>query len=359
MAIEAAAYWVYVGTYQPEGEEALFQLHFSPSSGALRIEAAVRGVGHPSFLALHPSGRYLYAVSEVPGRAGEVVAFAVEGHSGHLTLRGRWPAHGHAPCHLAIDATGRFLLVANYGSPTVVLYRMGGNGLPEGDPLVVRHSGAGPHPRQTEPHPHGVHIAPASRFVYVPDLGIDRIMIYRLDPDAGSLTPASPPAVGTEPGAGPRHLDFHPAGPYAYAVNEIDSTLVAYARAPLTGALRPLQVLSTLPPGYSGPAAAAEVAVHPSGEYLYASNRGPDSIAIYRIAPHTGGLTLISHQGSGGRTPRHFALDPTGRSLLAANQGSDRVVSFRIDPGSGQLQATGDALELPTPVCLSFRPAPR
>ena len=349
-------YSAYVGTYQPSGKDGIFHLRFDVRSGKLSLQSAVSSVTHPSFLALHPTGRSLYAVSEAPGGAGgEICAFAVDPRTGDLTLRGRRAAHGNSTCHVVVDATGRRLLAANYNSPTVVMYPIEPDGGMAEVPVIVRHEGASVHPRQTEPHPHSANIDPTNRFVYCPDLGLDRVMIYRLDAAAGALTPNDPPFARTAPGAGPRHFDWHPSLRYAYVVNEIDSTVVAYAWDRASGALRELQAVSALPPGFQGSSSCADIHVHPSGRFLYASNRGHDSIAVYRIE-ESGLLVPAGHEPTQGRTPRNFALDPTGAFLFAENQGSDSIVTFRVDLLTGALRPTGEVTHLPTPVCMKFAP---
>lgn len=349
---------VYVGTYQPAGKDSLFHLGFDPATGELSVRSADASVTRPSFVALNPSGRYLYAVSEAPGGVdGEVCAFAIDAVSGDLTPLNRRPANGRSTCHLAVDASGRRVIVSNYGSPTVVMYPIAPDGSLDDGPAAVRHEGSSVHPRQAEPHPHSANIAPNNRFVYVPDLGLDKVMIYRLDALAGTLTAAAPPHLRLAPGAGPRHLAFHPSLPYAYVVSEIDSTVTACAWSALTGALTELQTVPTLPPDALGPSFAADVHVHPAGTFLYASNRGHNSLAVFRIDAASGRLTAAGHAPSHGQTPRHFALDPAGAFLFAENQDSDTIVTLRIDPATGGLEPTGHVLRLPTPVCMQFAPA--
>lgn len=357
MTTSQGVYSVYIGTYQPKGKDGLFHLRFDATTGKLSVQSAVSTVTNPSFVALHPGGRYLYAVGEAPGGAeGEVCAFSVDPGTGDLAPLNRRAAHGSSTCHVTVDATGRYVLAANYGSPTVVMYPIESDGGLGEAAVVLRHHGASVHPRQKEPHPHSVNIDPTNRFVYCPDLGMDKVMIYRLDVAAGTLTPGDPPYAQAAPGAGPRHFDFHPSLRYAYVVNEINSTVVAYAWDRTSGALRELQVVSTLPAGFDGNSSCADIHVHPSGRFLYASNRGHDSIATYRIDEASGQLTPIGHEPTQGKTPRNFGLDPAGAYLFAANQGSDSIVTFRVDPVSGGLQATGDRLSVPTPVCIKFRP---
>jgi len=342
---------VYVGTYQPADRPGLFHLRLHLESGRLEVRGAVSGVARPSFITLGPSGDRLYAASEAAGGAeGEVCAFAVDAASGDLTPINRQPAHGRSTCHVSVDATGRWLVAANYGSPTVAVLPIAADGSLGPARTVLRHEGFSVHPRQAQPHPHSANPDPENRFIYCPDLGLDRVLIYGLDAASGELRPAG--GLVLAPGAGPRHFAFHPRLPQAYVVNEIDSTVVALARA-ADGGLRPLQTVSALPPGFTGQSTSAHVAVHPAGHALYVSNRGADSIAAWAIDPRSGRLEALGHAPSGGRTPRHFAVDPDGRLLLAANQDSDTVVTLQIGP-DGALRATGERLGLPSPVCLRF-----
>jgi 6-phosphogluconolactonase len=358
MSTVPAEYWAYAGTYQPEGEDGIFHLRCDARTGRLTVRGAVSGVACPSFLALHPSGRTLYAASEAPGgRDGEVWAFAIDPRTGGLSPLNRRPAHGRSTCHVSVDPSGRWVLAANYGSPTVVMYPVLPGGALGEAAVVLRHQGSSVHPRQAGPHPHSVNVHPAGRLVYCADLGLDKVMIYRLDPEAGTLTPADPAFARAAPGAGPRHLAFHPSQPYAYLVNEIDCTVVAYAQAS-GGGLREIQTVRTVPAGFTGENTCADIHVHPSGGLLYASNRGHDSVAIFRLDPSSGRLDPLGHEPTRGRTPRNIALDPAGTFLFAENQGSDTIVTFRVDRQGGGLQATGDVLRMPTPVCLKFLAAP-
>jgi 6-phosphogluconolactonase len=340
--------WVYVGTYEPGDREALFVLRLDPSTGRLTLEGAASGVGHPSFLVPHPDGKRLYGVSERPDGAGEVVVWDRDPATGRLALRSRHPA-GSGPCHLALDPLGRCLLVAHYAGGTVAAYDLAPDGEPAGAPRVLRHEGRGPHPRQEAAHPHGVHPDPEGRFVYVPDLGLDEVRVYRLP----SLEPVA--AARTRPASGPRHLALHPSRPLAYLVGELDATVTAYRRDPATGALVALGTASAAAASADGARTGAEVAVHPAGHAVYASVRGDDHLAVFAVRPD-GTLEPRAHVPAGGRIPRHFALDPTGRWLLVAHQGSGTVACFRVDPATGDLEPTGQRIAVPHPVCVAFAP---
>jgi len=350
---------VYVGTYTAKGSAGIYVYRLDALSGALEMAAPPATARNPSFLAVAPSKQHLYAVAEVdefeghPG--GGVYAFAINHQSGELTMLNRQPTHGRAPCHLCVDASGRYLLVANYTSGTVTLLPIQADGSLGAALQIVRHQGSGPNARRQEgPHAHSVTIDPSNRFAFVCDLGIDKVMAYRLDLDNGRLLPHSPPWTETNPGAGPRHLAFHPSFKFAYVVNELDSTVTTYVYNQSAGILTAVHTVATLPEHFQAANTCADVHVLPNGRFLYASNRGHDSIAIFAIDPSTGTLTPRGHVSSGGKTPRNFAIDPTGTYLLAANQDSDNVVVFRIDGETGWLAPTGHEIAVSMPVCVKM-----
>ncbi len=345
---------LFVGTYTGRGSEGLYAYEMDPRTGALALAAVTSGITNPSFLALDAPRRRLFAVEE-RGPEGAVVAYRVDPASGELTLLNRQPSHGAAPCHLSVDRTGRCVLVANYGSGTACVLPVAEDGCLLEASAVVRHEGSGPRrDRQEGPHAHSITLDPRERFALVADLGLDRVMVYRFDAAQGTLTPNDPPWVQVHPGAGPRHLAFHPSGRYAYLINELDSTLTAFAYDAEQGALSSLQTVPTLPAGYPGASTCADVHVTPSGRFVYGSNRGHDSLVIHAIDPATGRLTYVGHEPTRGRNPRNFALDPTGTFLLAANQDTDTVVTFRLDAETGRLRPTDQVTHAPTPVCLKF-----
>ncbi|MDB4893856.1 MAG: hypothetical protein JWN15_118, partial [Firmicutes bacterium] len=294
--------------------------------------------------------------------------------TGRLSLLNRRPSQGAAPCYISLDPTGRYALVANYVGGSVAVLPIGLDGGPGPATDLVRHEGAGPNraaaqggagpnraahegagpnpARQAAPHPHSIQPDPSGAWVLVPDLGLDRIFTYRLDPHRGKLEPAEIPWQPVRPGAGPRHMTFHPTAPCAYVINELDSSVTAFHLDAARGSLTELQTVPTLPENYAGPNTGADIHMHPSGRFLYASNRGHDSIVIYQVDAGTGRLTLVGHESTRGRTPRGFALDPSGQFLLAANQESGSVLTFRIDQESGALTFTGHEVAVPSPVCL-------
>ncbi|MBN1937534.1 MAG: lactonase family protein [Anaerolineae bacterium] len=350
---------VYIGTYTHKGSAGVYIYRLDTTSGALDIAAPPAAITNPSFLAIAPQKQNLYAVAELgefqeqPG--GGVSAFAIAAGSGALTLLNQRRTHGAAPCHLCVDATGRYVLVANYSSGTVSMLPVQADGSLGEATEVIQHKGSGPDPRrQRGPHAHSVTLDPTNRFAFVCDLGIDKVMVYRLDLANGKLMPHTPAWAEANPGAGPRHFAFHPGHPYAYVINELDSTIIAFAYDKAAGALAPLQTISTLPDDFSGANTCADVHVSPCGRFLYGSNRGHDSIAIFSIDQSSGALTAIGHASTGGKTPRNFAIDPTGAFLLAANQDSDNVVVLCIDGETGQLAPTGYEIAVSMPVCVKM-----
>ncbi|MBN1642829.1 MAG: lactonase family protein [Anaerolineae bacterium] len=349
---------VYVGTYTRRGSEGIYLYAFDSTSGDMALLGTAGGVENPSFLEVAPSKRTLYATDEVgtflgkPG--GGVSAFHIEHATGELTLLNHQLSHGAAPCHVSVDPSEQYVLVANYtgGSVAVLPIQEDGSLGPATD--VVQHHGSGPNPRRQErAHAHSITPDRAGRYAYVADLGLDRVMVYRLDP-AGRLVPHDEPWMQIHPGAGPRHLAFHIELPYAYVINELDSTIIACAFVEARGSMRPLQTLPTVPAGFDGENWCADVHVSPCGRFLYGSNRGHDSIAVFAIDPEDGRLTPLGYTSTQGRWPRNFAIDPHGRFLLAANEKSDSIVVLRIDGETGALAPTGIAVDVPVPVCVRF-----
>jgi len=350
---------VYIGTYTRGKSEGIYRLSLDLRSGKLTRLGVTKGITNPSFLAIHPNKKFLYAVSEVASvkgkRTGAVTAFAIHGKTGELKELNWQPSGGAGPCHLVVDQAGKAVLVANYRGGSVASLPVQEDGRLGESASVVQHEGSSVNPRrQTAPHAHSINVDPANRFAVAADLGLDKLLIYRFDADKATLTPNKPAFAQVKPGAGPRHFAFHPSGKFAYVINELASTVTAFAHDGKTGRLKSVQTLSTLPNDFNGKNSTAEVQVHPSGRYLYGSNRGHDSIAMFRIDQKTGRLTPVGHESTRGKTPRNFGIDPTGRFLLAANQQTDNVVVFRIDASTGQLKPTGHSLEIPTPVCVKF-----
>jgi 6-phosphogluconolactonase len=361
---------VYVGTYTEtirfgsgkilEGKgEGIYIYRLDHPSGALELVGKAIGITNPSYLALDPTQRFLYAVNELKTYEGKptgtVSAFRVDPKTGGLAFLNKRLTHGTDPCHVLVDKTGAYVFVANFMSGSIcVLPVLDGGGLDEASDFI-QHQGASIDPlRQTGPHAHSVTLDEANRFAFVPDLGLDKLMVYRFDRERGQLTPNAVPWIKGKPGAGPRHLAFHPGGKLAFLVNELDCTLAALSYDNRKGTFKALQVVPTLPEGFQGASSCAGVQVSPSGAYVYASNRGHDSIVIYRIDPRTGRLTYVGHEPTQGKSPRHFGIDPGGTFLLAANQDSDTVVTLRIHPRTGRVEPTGHVAPVPTPVCIKF-----
>ncbi len=362
---------VYVGTYSEPlvfgtGQvvqglgKGIYCFRFDAAAGALELVRITEGVRNSSYLAFDPTRRFLYCVNEFKefeGKAsGAVSAFAIDPESGDLTFLNMKASHGTDPCHLMVDATGRFLLVANFASGSIAVLPIEPDGSLRKASQVIQHAGSSVNPvRQTGPHAHAVTLDNGNRYLFVPDLGMDKVMIYAFDVATGALTPnADQPFMATRPGAGPRQMVFHPGGAFAYLINELDSTMTAFRYAAETGSLTELQTLSTLPENFDGVSSCAEVQIAPSGRFLYGSNRGHNSIVIYAIDPAEGTLTLVGHESTQGDIPRNFAIDPTGDFLAAANQDSNNVVMFRVDAGTGKLTPTGNIVEAGTPICVRF-----
>jgi 6-phosphogluconolactonase len=350
---------VYFGTYTSSGRSRGIYASRLDDDGRLSPATLAAAAEDPSWLVLTRDGRRLYAANErqhFEGRAsGAVSAFTVDGATGRLAFINQRPSEGASPCHLALDTAERHLLVANYHGGSAAVLPVADDGSLGAATHVVHHEGRGPNPdRQEGPHVHSVHFVPGGGGVLVVDLGLDRLVRYTLDPASGRLVPATPPYVATAPGSGPRHLCFHPGGAVAWVDNELAGSVTTFARS--AQGLRAIETVPTLPRGFQGENTTAEVAGTPDGRFLYVSNRGHDSLAIFSIDPASGTLTPVDHASTLGRNPRHFAIDPSGRYLVAANQDSDEVVVFRIDPATGQLTPTGSRLSVPHPVCVRFAP---
>jgi len=328
-------------------------------SGELKIPHEIEGVVHPSFLTIDPKQRYLYAVNETTRHEGEetggVSAFSIDPQSGGLTFINHQPSHGGAPCHLIVDRTGRWVLLANYSSGSASVFPIQDGGRLGSASDVVQHQGSSADARrQAGPHAHSILLDSSNRFAYVPDLGIDKIMIYRFDAENGKLKPNDPPFAQVKAGSGPRHFTFHPSEPYAFGIMEMSSEIISFAFNRETGSLTEIQTVSTLPQDFEGQNSCADIHVSPDGNFLYGSNRGHDSIVIFRIDKQNGKLHSIGHESTQGKTPRNFAIDPSGTFLFAANQNTDTVVTFRIDPKTGKLKPAGHTIQIPNPVCIQF-----
>ncbi|HEY6267674.1 MAG TPA: lactonase family protein [Candidatus Acidoferrum sp.] len=353
-------YLAYVGTYTTKtSSKGIYAFRFDTATGQLSSIGLVAETPDPSWVAVHPSGKYAYAANEA-GKASTVSAFAVDAKSGKLTQLNQVPALGEDPCYLSFDKTGKYLLVANYSSGTIAVFPILADGKLGEHTAVVKDQGTtGPNKeRQEAPHAHWIQATAHNHFVYVADLGLDRVLIYRLDAAKGTLTAdiSKNPDVFSAtlaPGMGPRHVSFSADGNFMYVLGELKSTVTVFANEGQE-TYRSLQQISALPKDFSGRNDAAEIAVHPNGKFLYTSNRGEDTIAIFSVDPTKGTLTFVTRVPTGGKEPRHFAIDPGGKYLLAENQFSNNIVVFKIDAATGGLTPTGQVVDVPSPVDLTF-----
>lgn len=360
MTTRPKSYFAFIGTYTraPSQSEGIYVQRFDPATGALTPLSATGGIVNPSFLAVHPGGKYLYAVAEVAEggnrTGGAITAYSIDRKSGALTRINQQSTKSAGPCHLAVDSTGKTVVVANYHGGAVTVFQVKPDGgLTEATDFVQHTGSTKVDPRrQDTAHAHSATIDASNKHVFIADLGKDQVITYALDAAAGKVRQTG--SVNTAPGAGPRHFDFHQNGKFAYVINELGNTVTAFSYDPAKGALREFQTVPTLPAGWTGSNTTADVHVHPSGKWLYGSNRGHHSIAMYSIDQATGKLTSLGNQPTQGKTPRNFAIDPTGMWLLAENQDSDTIVTFRIDQSSGKLTPAGPVASVPMPVCLRF-----
>jgi len=358
--------FVYVGTYThdlvkgtPSKSEGIYVYRMEQSSGELELVSKATDASNPSFLAVDPKHRFLYAVNELSEfeglSGGAVSSFSIASDTGELTFLNRQPSQGAWPCHLSVDKMGKYVLVANFlgGSVSVFPIQSGGQLGEATDSVQFRDLDPDPQ-RRKRPHAHAIVLDPANQYAFVPDLGLDRIMIYRFDLNRGKLIPNDVPWIRIKSGAGPRHFTFHPDGKHAYLINQNDSTLTAFAYNETRGTLTKLQTVPTLPEDFTGKNTAADVHIAPSGQFVYGSNRGHNSIVIYKIIEETGKLTYVGHQSTLGKTPRNFALDPSDTFLFVANQETDEIVTFRVNRYTGMLASTGQRVKVPKPACLKI-----
>jgi len=351
---------VYFGTYTNTGaSQGIYVAAFDAITGRLSEPELAVATTDPSFLALHPNGRWLLAVNELEtldGRStGAVSSFSIDEGTGRLTFLNRQYSEGASPCHVVITRDGRHALVANYHGGSIAVLPIARDGTVWPATSVVRHQGRGPHPdRQEGPHAHSIHLDPAERFALAVDLGLDKIVVYRFDKEAGTLAPHDPPHAALDPGSGPRHLTFHPTGKWLYVDNELANTVIVFDYDADAGRLAERQTVPTLPPDFKGTNTTAEIAITPDGRFLYVSNRGHDSLAVFAVDETTGTLTPSGQVPTQGRTPRHFAIDPSGGYLIAAHQDTDNVVVFRVEPRSGSVAPTGSRTTVPRAVCVLF-----
>lgn len=328
-------------------------------SGLMELCSIGQAGPNPSYLTFDPSRRFMYVVNELKefngAPTGAVSAFSVDKANGTFRLLNRQPSHGTDPCYLTVDKPGMHVLVANFMSGSVCVLPILKDGSLGSPTDVIQHHGSSVDPiRQTGPHAHAVTLDNSGRYAFVPDLGLDRVMIYRFDQQRGKLTPNNEPWIDVPAGSGPRQLIFHSNGKFAYLINELSSTVAAFRYDEQQGRLKNIQTISTLPDDFEGTNTCAELQISRNGKFIYGSNRGHDSIVIYAIEPSDGTLSTISHKPTGGKSPRHFVIDPDGDLLLIANQDSDNVIALGIDPTSGTLSESGHLTQVPTPVCVKI-----
>lgn len=355
------AAWVYVGSYTKEKEQGITLFQLDKTSGTLTAAGLAAESRSPSYLVMARDGRHAYAVNESgsgSNREGAVTGYAVDRNSGKLTPINQQSSGGSGPCHLSLTPDGRHLLVANYGSGSVASLPVDDQGR-LGEPVSrIQHTGSSVDPkRQKGPHAHFISADPAGRFALAADLGLDKVLVYKIDAAGGQLAPADAAFAGVKPGSGPRHLAFSGNGRFVYVGGEMGNTVTAFRYDAETGRLVEIESQSTLPAGFSETSYIAAVKMHPNGRFLYISNRGHDSLAIFRVDDTTGKLTLVGHESTQGKFPRDFGISPDGSILLAANQNSDNLVVFRIDPETGKLTPTGSTLTVESPACVVFTPA--
>lgn len=351
---------VYIGTYTngKSTSKGIYVFGLDSKSGKLEPMGLAAEAKNPSFLAIAPNKKFLYAVSEGEGSEGGVSSFALDQATGKLTFLNRQSSKGAGPCHVSVDATGKVLMTANYGSGHIASLPIKDDGsLGEAASFYLQGPASNADPkRQKGPHAHSVNVDQGNKFAFACDLGCDKIFIYRLDPATAKLTPNDPPFASVPPGGGPRHFAFHPGGKFAWANNEMTLTVTGFSYDAGKGTLTPIETVSTLPPGVPViPAySTAETQAHPGGKFVYVSNRGHDTIACYRVDPSSGKLTFIECAPSIVQTPRNFGIDPTGQWLIAGGNSGGGIAVFAIDQETGKLNPTGQRFDVDAAVCVKY-----
>lgn len=360
-ANDTTEYWTFFGTYTGAKSKGIYAAKFNTSTGKFGAPQLAAEITNPSFLVVHPNGKWLYAIGEVGSAAGKkggtIAAYVIDASTGKLTPLNTQSSGGDGPCHVWVDASGKCVLAANYGGGSVTSVPIKDDGSLGEPGSFIQHTGSSVNKgRQKGPHGHCIVTDPANKFALACDLGLDKVLIYKLDPTKATLTANDPAFGATPPGSGPRHIAFHPGGKFAYVINEMDCTMSAFAWDGAKGELKLIESVSTLPGERQRGYSTAEVQVHPSGKFVYGSNRGHDSIVVFIVDQSTGKLTRVQNESTQGKTPRHFTLDPSGRFLIAENQGSDNAFVFSVDQVTGKLTATGEKIEVGAPVCAVFAP---
>jgi 6-phosphogluconolactonase len=358
-APKAERYWVFIGTGGGKLAKGIYRCELDAATGKLSPAELAAEIPAPGFLAVHPNRKFLFCIGGVTidGKAGNgVTAFALDTGTGELKQLNQQPSGGSGPCHISIDPFGPVVMTANYGDGTVDVYPIEADGKLGARSEHIKHTGKGTNPKRQEgPHAHSVNPSPDGRFAIVADLGLDKVFVYKFSSD-GKVAPNKAPFVATAPGAGPRHFAFHPKHKLAFVINELDSTLSSLSYDEENGVLKTLKTVSTLPKDFKGNNTTAEVVVHPSGKFVYGSNRGHDSIAAFKLDEKTGDLNFVGYGTEGVKEPRNFNIDPTGKWLVAGSQNGNKIVVFAIDPETGALKSTGQSVEVGAPICIKFVP---
>jgi 6-phosphogluconolactonase len=354
---QGAQYLMYVGTFTKHDSKGIYVFRFDDKTGVASPLGLAAEASNPSWLALHPNGKYLYVANEDDNyqgqKSGAVTAYTIDHATGKLAKINTVPSRGPGPCHVVVDHAGLVLFAANYAGGSVASFPIKLDGALGEASHFVQHTGSSVDPeRQTAPHAHSANIAPDNRFVFIADLGLDEVLAYDLE-----LRPHSTPFARVKPGLGPRHMVFSANGKFAYVMTEMGGSVTVFAYDVKQGTFKELNNISSLPPGYKGETSGAEIALHPTGKYLYVSNRGNSTISVFTVDKATGGLTLVDATPTGGKTPRNFAVDPSGNWLMAANQDTNNIGIFQIDRKTGKLTATGKTLPVSMPVCVTFTKA--
>jgi len=354
----ADEHYMIVGTYTSGKSEGIYVYKFNSKTGEFNHVSTAKNVSNPSYLTVSPDEKFVYAVNENHAKekfGGMVSSFSFNKKEGTLTPINQKPSEGNDPCYISVDKTGKWAVIANYSSGTASVLPVKKDGSLDSAVSFIQHEGSGVNSdRQEGPHAHSAVLSKDNNYAFICDLGLDKIMIYSFNNKTGKLTPASTPYVETEPGAGPRHFDFHPNNKFAYLIEELTGSISAYAYKG-NGQLDLIQNISALPPEYTGSVGSADIHVSPDGKFLYASNRGEsNTIAIFKINPQSGELMLAGHQSTMGKTPRNFNFDPSGNFLLVANQNSDDIIIFKRDKQTGLLSDTGKKIEVGNPVCIKW-----
>jgi 6-phosphogluconolactonase len=359
----AREWFMFVGTYTRTGRsKGIYVYRMDAETGALKQVHVTEGISNPSFLAVHPNRKYLYAVNEVaetsgvPG--GALTAYSINGKTGELTRLNQQSTGGPGPCHVVVDATGKYAIVANYSGGSVCVLPLNADGSLKPYSHFIQHQGGTKvnERRQEKAHAHSVNLDAGNKHAVIADLGMDKWLVYDLDLKNGKLALSEKSSIASAPGAGPRHFDFHPNGKYAYGINELGSTVTAFRYDAASGKLTETHTLSTLPKGWEGTNHTADIHVHPNGKIVYGSNRGHNSLAIFTLDEANGRLKFVGNQSTGGKTPRNFAIHPAGRFLYAANQDTDNIIQFEINTATGELTPVGQETKVGMPVCLKFIP---